>query len=189
MARRIVSILLAVVLVATAAVSFIVVYRQNRTGKISSAVAVALTEENRAWILERYGDCETPEELIVRLNDEICTEYTYYASLSILVQHFNFDRFVEKKRGLCFDYCCYFKVVFGTVFPQSQVYIADMRKGWKFAHSYNFAVIGDKRYFVDLTTDQNRYKQGKKRIMYEDIGEQDFEAYAASYDERIFNYH
>ncbi len=64
-----------------------------------------------------------------------------------------------------------------------------MRKGWKLAHSYNFAVIGDKRYFVDLTTDLNRYNQGKKRIMYEDIGDQDFKEYAASYDEWIYNYH
>lgn len=189
MVRRIVSILLALLLVATAVVSFIVVHRQNRTGKISSAVAVVLTEENRAWILERYGDCQTPEELIVRLNDEICTDYTYYAAPIILIQHFDFDKFLAKKQGLCFDFCCYFKAVFCTVFPESQVYIADMRKGWKLAHSYNFAVIGDKRYFVDLTTDQNRYNQGKKRIMYEDIGDQDFKEYAASYDEWIYNYH
>ncbi len=100
MVRRILSVLLALVLVATAVVSFIVVHRQNRTGKISSAIVTALTPENKAWILERYGDCETPEELIVRLNDEICTEYTYYAAPIILIQHFDFDKFLAKKQGL-----------------------------------------------------------------------------------------
>lgn len=189
MVKRIISIVLAAVMVVAVAAAFVVMHRQNRSGKISGAVAAALTEENRAWIRERYGDCDTPEALIVRLNDEICTEYTYYAPKVVLLQHFDFDKFVETKKGLCFDYACYFKAVFSTVFPEAEVYVVDIRKSWSFWHSYNLVVVGDKRYYVDLTSDQTFYKSGKKRVIYEDIGDLSFDEYAATYDETIFNYH
>lgn len=189
MAKRILCIVLAAVMAVTVVAAFVAVHRQNRSGKISSAVAAALTEENRAWIRERYGDCDTLEELIVRVNDEICTEYTYYAPKIILIQRFDFDKFVETKKGLCFDYACYFKMVCCTVFPEAEVYIVDTRKDVTIMHSYNFIVMGDKRYYVDLTTDQYLYNHGKERVIYENIGDESFDDYAARYDETIFNYH
>ena len=45
------------------------------------------------------------------------------------------------------------------------------------------------RYFVDLTSDQNRYKNNKKRIIYEDIGNLSYDEYTNQYNEKILNYH
>lgn len=189
MVKRIISIFLSVLLVLTVGVAFITTHHQNRSGEVSAAICTSLTEENKRWIIDRYGDCNTVEELIVRLNDEICTEYTYYQPPVIIIQHFDFDRFITTKKGLCYDYSCYLKIVFKTIFPSVKVHICDVRIGLVGGHSYNFIETGDKRYYVDLTSDQYAYNHNQKRVIYENIGEQTFEEYAAKYNEKIMNYH
>ena len=102
MKNKIISIILSILLVAMICMSFVTTYHQNRTGTVSAATC-NISAENKEYILNRYGDCKTAEELIIRLNDEICTEYTYNRPL-IIFQSFDFDEFIKTKKGLCFDY-------------------------------------------------------------------------------------
>lgn len=187
MIKKIFSVILSVLLIVLICVSFVTTYKQNRSGMVSAATC-DISNENKEYIINKYGDCKTAEELIVRLNDEICTEYTYHRPL-IIFQSFDFDKFVKTNRGLCFDYACYLKAVFNITFPEVKVYVCDVRAGLFNFHSYNFIETETHRYFVDLTTDQYRYKNNQKRIVYEDIGTLSYHEYASRYNEYILNFH
>ena len=187
MKRRIFNILLSILLVILICASFVTTYNQNRSGTVSAATC-NVSDANKEYIINKYGDCKTAEELIIRLNDEICTEYTYYRPL-IVFQSFDFDDFVNTKKGLCFDYSCYLKTVFNTIFPEFKVYVCDVRINFFNYHSYNFVETDTKRYFVDLTTDLIRFKKGQKRIIYEDLGALSYDEYTSQYNELILNYH
>lgn len=187
MKNKIISIILSILLVALICASFVTTYNQNRSGTVSAANC-NISAENKEHIINKYGDCKTAEELILRLNDEICTEYTYYRPL-IIFQHFDFDDFVKTKKGLCFDYSCYLKTVFNTIFPDIKVYVCDVRVNLFNYHSYNFIETDSNRYFVDLTTDLIRYGNGQKRIIYENIGTLTYDEYTSQYNEKILNYH
>ena len=187
MKNKIISIILSILLVAMICMSFVTTYNQNRTGTVSAATC-NISVENKEYIINKYGDCKTAEELIIRLNDEICTEYTYNRPL-IIFQSFDFDEFIKTKKGLCFDYSCYLKIVFNTIFPDYKVYVCDVRINYFNYHSYNFIETDAHRYFVDLTTDLIRYGNGQKRIIYEDIGTLTYDEYTKQYNEKILNYH
>ena len=182
-----ISIVLSILLVTVICMSFVTTYNQNRSGTVSAATCNISTEK-KEYILNRYGDCKTAEELIIRLNDEICTEYTYHRPF-IIFQSFDFDEFINTKKGLCFDYSCYLKIAFNTIFPDMKVYVCDVRINYFNYHSYNFIDTGSNRYFVDLTTDLIRYGNGQKRIIYEDIGTLTYDEYTKQYNEKILNYH
>ena len=187
MKNKIISIILSILLVAVICMSFVTTYNQNRTGTVSAATC-NISAENKEYIINKYGDCKTAEELIIRLNDEICTEYTYNRPL-IIFQSFDFDEFIKTKKGLCFDYSCYLKIVFNTIFPDYKVYVCDVRINYFNYHSYNFIETDTHRYFVDLTTDLIRYGNGQKRIIYENIGTLTYDEYTKQYNEKILNYH
>ena len=187
MKRKVFNIILSILLVALICISLVTTYNQNRSGTVSAATC-NISAENKEYIINKYGDCKTAEELIVRLNDEICSEYTYYRPL-IIFQSFDFDNFVKTKKGLCFDYSCYLKIVFNTIFPEFKVYVCDVRINFLNYHSYNFVETDTKRYFVDLTTDLIRFKKGQKRIIYEDLGALSYDEYTSQYNELILNYH
>ena len=70
-----------------------------------------------------------------------------------------------------------------------KVFVCDVQINLFNYHSYNFIETGTKRYFVDLTTDQYRYKNSQKRIIYEDIGALSYDEYTNQYNEKILNYH
>lgn len=187
MKRRIFNILLSILLVALICTSFVTTCHQNRSGTVSAATC-NISDADKEYIINKYGDCETAEELIIRLDDEICTEYTYYRPL-VIFQHFDFDDFVKTKKGLCFDYSCYLKTVFNTIFPSMKVHVCDVRINFFNYHSYNFIETDTHRYFVDLTTDLIRYGNGQKRIIYEDLGILSYDEYTSQYNEKILNYH
>lgn len=187
MKRRIFNILLSILLVVLICASFVTTYNQNRSGTVSAATC-NISAENKEHIINKYGDCKTAEELILRLNDEICNEYTYYRPL-IVFQYFDFNDFTTTKRGLCFDYACYLKTIFNVIFPSAKVYVCDVRIDFFNYHSYNFVETDTKRYFVDLTTDLIRFKNGQKRIIYEDLGTLSYDEYTSQYNELILNYH
>lgn len=185
--KKIFNILLSFFLVVLICASFVTTYYQNRSGTVSAATC-NVSDDNKEFIINKYGDCKTAEELIMRLNDEICKEYTYYRPLTIF-QSFDFNDFVKTKKGLCFDYSCYLKTVFNTIFPDVKVYVCDVRIDFFNYHSYNFIESDSGQYFVDLTTDLIRYQNGKQRIIYEDIGTLSFDEYTSQYNEKILNYH
>ena len=188
MNKKIFSVILSILLVALTVLSFFTTYANNRSGTVSAATC-NISAGNKAYIINKYSDCKTVEELIMRLDNEICKEYTYYYCPPIIFQHFDIDNFIKTKKGLCFDYACYAKIVFNTIFPNVKVYVCDVRIDYFNNHSYNFIETDTHRYAVDFTTNQYKYKNNQKRIIYEDIGTLSFDEYAKLYNEEILNYH
>mgnify|MGYP002516795913 CR=1 FL=1 len=103
---KIISIILSILLVAVICMSFVTTYNQNRTGTVSAATC-NISAENKEYIINKYGDCKTAEELILRLNDEICTEYTYHRPI-IIFQSFDFDEFINHEGLEAVFLCNYF---------------------------------------------------------------------------------
>ena len=197
MIRKVISIVFSVLLVCTMCFAFTTTYAQShRSGGWSSVCT--LTDADKKWIEETYSQCETIEELLYAINEDICTEYTYVDKSYFLgMQHFNFSEFIRSKEGLCFDFACYTKCVALYMSElkgwTAKVYVADLKTP-KGAHSYNFITYvddnGDEfRYYTDMTSNLYRYNNNKKFAVFSSIGELSFEEYASRYNERIFNYH
>lgn len=197
MIRKVISIVLSVLLVCTMCFAFTTTYaKSHRSGGWSSVCT--LTEADKEWIKNKYIDCQSIEELLYAINEDICTEYTYVDKFYFLnMQHFNFSDFIKTKQGLCFDFACYTKCVVLYMSEakgwNAKVYVADLRTP-KGAHSYNFITYiddnGDEvRYYTDMTSNLYRYNNNKKFAVFSSIGELSFEEYASKYDEVIFNYH
>ena len=160
MSKKIFSVILSILLVALTVLSFFTTYANNRSGTVSAATC-NISAGNKAYIINKYSDCKTVEELIMRLDNEICKEYTYYYCPPIIFQHFDIDNFIKTKKGLCFDYACYAKIVFNTIFPNVKVYVCDVRIDYFNNHSYNFIETDTHRYAVDFTTNQYKYKNNQ----------------------------
>lgn len=197
MYRKIISIVISILLVCTVCFAFTTTcLEHNRSGGWSSVCT--LTDEDKEWIEENYSQCETIEELLYAINEDICTEYTYVDKSYFLgMQHFNFSEFIRSKEGLCFDFACYTKCVVLYMSEvkgwNAKVYVADLRTP-KGAHSYNFITYVDNngdeiRYYTDMTNNLYRYNNNKEFTVFSSIGELSFEEYASRYDEVIFNYH
>ena len=187
MIKRVISIILAIAIGVLLLMGFTTTYTQNHSGDIS-AVCANLTSEDKEYIRDKFGDCKTVEELLVRVNKEICTQYTYYKR-PFYIQHFNFREFITEKKGLCFDFSCYLKCIVKTLYPSIDVFVCDVRIDVFNAHSYNFVVTDEKTYYVDLTDALYDYTHDLKCTVYEDLGDLSFEEYAATYGEKIMNLH
>ena len=197
MIKRIVSIVLSILLVCTVCFAFTNTYAEKHLSGGWSSVCT-LTDADKEWIEENYSKCETIEELLYAINEDICIEYTYVDKFYFLnMQHFNFSEFIQSKEGLCFDFACYTKCVALYMSEvkgwNTKVYVADLRTS-KGAHSYNFITYVDDngnevRYYTDMTSNLYRYNNNKEFTIFCSIGELSFEEYASRYNEKIFNYH
>jgi len=187
--RRLWSVLLAVTLVGVLLFNGLSAHHNNRAGGYSTVTH--LTSRSRQWIMDRFGHCQTVEELLTEVDLFVCKECTYRDQKVILHQSFDFDRFVFRRElhGLCFDFAAFVKCVVlvwaeETNAPPLQVYLYDVRTK-KGNHSYNFVVTENTTYFLDTTVDQARYQKGKEILGAEDLGNRTIREYCASYDEVI----
>ena len=73
--KKIIISVLSVILVGIVGFSFISTYKQNHSGGWSSVCT--LTDADKKWIKDNYNDCQSIEELLYAINDDICNEYTY----------------------------------------------------------------------------------------------------------------
>lgn len=196
--KKIIISVLSVILVGIVGFSFISTYKQNHSGGWSSVCT--LTDADKEWIKDNYNDCQSIEELLYAINDDICNEYTYVDKQYFLgMQHFNFSDFIRTKQGLCFDFSCYTKSVC--------LYMSEL-KGWNVRalvcdvklksvgyHSYNFIVFIDEKgeefkYYTDMTDNLTRYENNEEYYVYYYLAEQSFEEFASGmFEDTIRNFH
>lgn len=180
-------------LIAVIALSVIVTKHQSTSG---CSIATKCSQEAREFIVNKFGEVNSIEELLTNIDVFICTRtYTpkrYYD----VVQTFDIDDFISNDcNGLCFDWSCFTAIVVREV---------TNIKGWdatplvaeakstvgEDAHAFNFILVGDKTYFLDTTNDNTRYQKGKQPIGFVDIGSMSKEEYALKYlNYEIFQYH
>ena len=198
MTKKIISVGLSVILILIVCTSFVTTYVQNHSGGWSSVCT--LTDADKKWIKDNYNDCQTIEELLYAINNDICTQYTYVDKQYFLgMQYFDFSDFIKIKQGLCFDFSCYTKSVC--------LYMSEL-KGWNVRalvcdvklksggyHSYNFIVFIDEKgeefkYYTDMTDNLTRYENNEEYYVYYYLAEQSFEEFARNmFEDTIRNFH
>lgn len=180
-------------LIAVIALSVIVTKHQSTSG---CSIATKCSAEAREFIVNKFGDADSIEDLLMVIDDFICTRTYTPKKYYDVVQTFDIDDFIANNcNGLCFDWSCFTAIACRVV---SEI------KGWDVAplvaeakstvgedaHAFNFILVGDKTYFLDTTNDNTRYQKGKHPIGFVDIGSMSKEEYALKYlNYEIFQYH
>lgn len=168
-------------------------YRQNTSGGYSSLSTV--TEKSSQWIMDSFGHCRSVEELLEELSLFARENFVYQDRNYGLLQDFQMDTFVfeEDFHGVCHDFSCFAKCVV-LVWGQErqvdvQVYVYDLLTRTRARHSYNYVVADGRTWFMDLTTDVTRAKNGKEPLGPDEITGVSIPDYMASYDEIKLNTH
>ena len=165
------------------------------------SITTKCSPQARKWIIDRFGEADTIEELLIDVNGFIGTR-TYIPKKSTdLFQYFDIDEFIDNDcNGLCYDWSCFTAIVTREI---SQL------KGWNCKtyvvdavsihdnsvyHSYNFFIVDDgnskRTYFLDTTVDNTRKKNNERMAGVINIGNftmEEFSERCCGY--RIFKYH
>ena len=198
MTKKIISVGLSVILILIVCTSFVTTYVQNHSGGWSSVCT--LTDADKKWIKDNYNDCQSIEELLYAINDDICNEYTYVDKQYFLgMQHFDFSDFIKIKQGLCFDFSCYTKVVCLYISElkgwNAKAFVCDVKLKSGGHHSYNFICFTDEqgeefKYYTDMTDNLTRYENNEEYYVYYYLAEQSFEEFASGmFEDTIRNFH
>ena len=165
------------------------------------SITTKCSPQAREWIVDKFGEADTIEELLIDVNGFIGTR-TYIPKKSTdLFQYFDIDEFIDNDcNGLCYDWSCFTAIVAREI---SQL------KGWNCItyvvdavsihdnsvyHSYNFFIVDDgnskRTYFLDTTVDNTRKKNNERIAGVINIGNFTMEEVSercCGY--RIFKYH
>ena len=165
------------------------------------SITTKCSPQAREWIVDKFGEADTIEELLIDVNGFIGTR-TYIPKKSTdLFQYFDIDEFIDNDcNGLCYDWSCFTAIVAREI---SQL------KGWNCKtyvvdavsihdnsvyHSYNFFIVDDgnskRTYFLDTTVDNTRKKNNERIAGVINIGNftmEEFSERCCGY--RIFKYH
>ena len=126
-----------------------------------------LTQEDKDWIFDTFGDCNTVEELLTAMESFVADNFVYKSSLlnQIPLQSFCFGKFRKNFTGVCFDFSCFAKTVCIVWAENKNIdikcYVIDCELENKQAHSYNYLVTADKTYYMDFTQYNTLAKKGK----------------------------
>ncbi len=180
-------------LIAIIALSVVITKQQSTSG---CSITTKCSPEARELIINKFGDVNSIEELLMDIDAFICTRTYIPKQYYDFIQTFDLDDFIKNGyNGLCFDFANFASIVSREI---SKI------KGWDVtplvaeakstvgdvAHAFNFIIVGDKTYFLDTTSDNTRCKNGKSAIGYVDIGSMSKEEYALKYlNYEIFQYH
>lgn len=188
-----ISTVLCMALLVATGVALVQTRTQNYSGGYSGVTNI--TSDDQAWIRAHFGQCPDIECLMRCVESYAVKNFHYDYDKSILFQYFDFSELITTKKGICFDFACFFKnvcLVWANDHDvQLKVYTVDIMTVFaEPRHSYSIIQLEDGRnYFIDITN--SIYYVQKKgvpapgfELFYETIDE-----YAARYNETIMNLH
>lgn len=165
------------------------------------SITTKCSPQARKWIIDRFGEADTIEELLIDVNDFIGTR-TYIPKKSTdLFQYFDIDEFINNDcNGLCYDWSCFSAIVAREISQlkswNCKTYVVDAVSihDKSVYHSYNFFIVDDENgkrtYFLDTTVDNTRRKNREQITGVVNIGNftmEEFSERCCGY--RIFKYH
>lgn len=187
--KRIAMLFLVIALAVNLFVFGFYMFRQKRTGGTSPMYHIS--EEGRAFIVDTFGKYNTMEDLIRAIEIYEWKNFTYDKGYRMgIVQGFQFDAFLEKETGVCWELAAFAKCVIGEISKLKgwdiANYIVDIRYKEDFfkTHSYNYVITDDGIYVFDLTTAVTKGKSILHRIEGDSLD--DIYAYSRSLDERPY---
>ena len=155
----------------------------------------------REWIVSKFGEADTIEELLIDVNAFIGTRTYIPKKATDLFQYFDIDKFIENDcNGLCYDWSCFTAIVTREISQlkgwDCKPYIVDAVSVYdkSIYHSFNFFIFDDgnskRTYFLDTTVDNTRKKNNERIAGVINIGNftmEEFSERCCGY--RIFKYH
>lgn len=165
------------------------------------SITTKCSPQAREWIISKFGEADTIEELLIDVNDFIGTRTYVPKKATDIFQYFDIDKFIENDcNGLCYDWSCFTAIVTREI---SQL------KGWdckpyivdavsvhdkSIYHSFNFFIVNDgnskRTYFLDTTVDNTKRRNNEQIMGVVNIGNftmEEFSERCCGY--RIFKYH
>ena len=165
------------------------------------SITTKCSPQARKWIIDRFGEADTIEELLIDVNDFIGTR-TYIPKKSTdLFQYFDIDEFVDNDcNGLCYDWSCFTAIVAREISQlkgwNCKPYVVDAVSVYdkSIYHSFNFFIVDDENgkrtYFLDTTVDNTKRRNNEQIMGVVNIGNftmEEFSERCCGY--RIFKYH
>ena len=165
------------------------------------SITTKCSPQSREWIIRKFGEADTIEELLIDINDFIGTRTYILKKATDIFQYFDIDEFIDNGcNGLCYDWSCFSAIVAREI---SQL------KGWNckpyvidavsiydksIYHSYNFFVVDDENgkrtYYIDTTVDNTRKKNEEQITGVVNIANYTMEEFSKKYcGYKIINYH
>ena len=192
-AKKVLSIILCIALLVATGVALVQTRTQNYSGGYSGVTNI--TADEQTWIRTHFGECSDIECLMRCVESYAVQHFHYDYDKSTLFQYFDFNELVTTKKGICFDFSCFFKNVCLVWAEdhnvQLKVYTVDIMTQFTAPrHSYSVIQMADGRnYYIDITDSiycvqpENAPAPGFE-LFYESI-----DNYAARYNETVINLH
>ena len=165
------------------------------------SITTKCSPQAREWIVDKFGEADTIEELLIDVNAFIGTR-TYIPKKSTdLFQYFDIDEFIDNDcNGLCYDWSCFTAIVTREVSQlkgwNCKPYVVDAVSIYdkSIYHSFNFFIVDDgnskRTYFLDTTVDNTKRRNNEQIMGVVNIGTftmEEFSERCCGY--RIFKYH
>lgn len=170
--KKFYKILLTTVVLLLSAVTVFVSLAVGITGNASGGYngVCEISADSKEWIIDNFGDYETPDELMTGLLHFAITEFTYENMGYFLIQTANFDKFIGENNfhGVCFEFSVFAKTV-ALVWAEEKglplkAFICNVwywKGGKRQGHSYNYFEFDGRTVYLDLTADQNHFRKGE----------------------------
>ena len=191
MKKRVLNVLCLILAILIIASMFVTFNEEREKGSYTVSMQL-LTQEDKAWIIGEFGDCNTVEELLNSMESFVTDNFIYKSSIlnQIPLQSFHFGKFRRDYTGVCFDFSCFAKTVCIVWAENKNIdvkcYVIDCELENKQAHSYNYLVTADKTYYMDFTQYNTLDKKGKSTdgTVFE-IGNKDMLEFSKSLGDKV----
>jgi len=140
---------------------------QDGTGNGSSA---QWGRQEQRLVDEMCADAETDEEKVIIIYHWIIENIEYDYKYDMAYQHFDINRVLRTKKGVCFDYANLF-----AVFCRSQnikCYVVDgyLRQDRSVQHTWNRVFYNGTWWNLDVTNDATCYRSGETPYGFHKLG-------------------
>lgn len=178
-------------ILALTAMSVANAYIQGKSGG-HTIVSSNLSEEDKKWIDDNFGHCETIEELIIEANKYAFDNFVYHSDKTIRfpVQYFDFTRIITEMGGICYDFACWMKAIalrWGeTHGEETKAFVLIVRTNGT-GHAYNIIKSDGKTMYTDVTVSACGGEEGTVPYTFCYVGDRSFDEFTAEYGEIIIS--
>ena len=170
--KRLTLAVLCIALVFCTTLSVQVSARQNAAGGFTYAAPLS----NRAWqwFADEFGSYTSMPNLLHGINNFGIANFRYTQQDYFFVQTFYPDRFLFEVpfEGVCYEFACFVKSAVLVWAEENQVedvkcFVYSVKLDEDSYHAVNFIYQGEDLYYIDITTNTTRAKEGGdgKRIL------------------------
>ena len=152
------------------AITFGIKAVKNADGR-TNGTSVAWNEEIETFACSISKNSQNDREKVTAFYDWIIKNISYDYDAQPIYQHFNFNKTIKTKKGLCYDYSNLFAVLCRS--QKIPCYILDgySRENYSYYHSWNRVYFDNTWWNVDITFDAQQIKESEELYGFKSVGE------------------